>query len=123
MGLYAKKVTGGAAAALEIIFAFGITLAGRTIHTSYNHLSTIDVAIGDQVDMNTKIGEVGHTGVSSGAHLHWEVYDGAITRRHRMPDGAHGDPDRMSHVDPVQALRLEQQIASGRVTPGGSAPA
>ena len=98
-------------------------IGGRTIHTSYNHLSAINVAIGDQVGMTTKIGEVGHTGVSSGAHLHWEVYDGAITSRHRMPDGAHGDPNRMSHVDPIQGLRLEQQIASGRVAPGGSAPA
>jgi murein DD-endopeptidase MepM/ murein hydrolase activator NlpD len=99
-------------------------IGGKTIHTSYNHLSAINVSIGDQVDMNTKIGEVGHTGRSTGAHLHWEVFDGAITRRHRMPDGAHGDPNRMSHADPTQALRLEQQIASaGRVGPGGTAPA
>ena len=84
-------------------------IGGKTIHTSYNHLSAINVSIGDQVDMNTKIGEVGDTGNSKGYHLHWEVYDGAITRRHKMPDGQHGDPDRMSHVDPVQGLRLEQQ--------------
>jgi len=105
-------------------------IGGRTIHTSYNHLSAINVTLNQPVDMTTKIGEVGHTGQSTGAHLHWEVYDGAITRRHRMPDGQHGDPNRMSHVDPIQGLRLEQQMNSRvvdsrgrvRVIPGGAAP-
>ncbi len=40
--------------------------------TLYAHLSKITVKQGQKVSMGTKIGEVGNTGNSSGAHLHYE---------------------------------------------------
>ncbi|MGL4588853.1 MAG: M23 family metallopeptidase [Mycoplasmatales bacterium] len=36
----------------------------------YAHLSKINVASGSVVDVGSKIGEIGHSGYSSGAHLH-----------------------------------------------------
>jgi len=41
--------------------------------TSYAHLSRICVVNGEWVDGNTKIGEVGSSGVSTGPHLHFEI--------------------------------------------------
>ena len=46
--------------------------------TIYGHLSRIDVASGDVVAPNQRIGLVGSTGYSTGPHLHFEVRrDGA----------------------------------------------
>jgi murein DD-endopeptidase MepM/ murein hydrolase activator NlpD len=43
------------------------------IETLYAHLSRQQVAIGQQVAVGDKLGEVGNTGRSTGAHLHFEV--------------------------------------------------
>lgn len=39
----------------------------------YMHLSKIDVKVGDQVKRGDKVGEIGNTGGSKGAHSHWEI--------------------------------------------------
>jgi murein DD-endopeptidase MepM/ murein hydrolase activator NlpD len=41
--------------------------------TLYGHLSRIGVKVGDKVTVGQKIGAVGSTGHSTGAHLHYEV--------------------------------------------------
>ena len=46
---------------------------GAGLHTGYWHLSKIDVNVGQQVKAGDKLGEVGTTGLSTGAHLHWEM--------------------------------------------------
>ncbi len=45
-------------------------------YTTYNHLSSITVSVGDEVTVGDKIGEVGNTGNSFGSHLHFEVTQG-----------------------------------------------
>ena len=47
---------------------------GHAVTSIYMHLSKIDVKDGDLVKKGQKIGEVGHTGISTGPHLHWGVY-------------------------------------------------
>ncbi|NPA72083.1 MAG: M23 family metallopeptidase [Gammaproteobacteria bacterium] len=44
------------------------------LKTRYGHLSKRTVKVGDYVQKGDKIGEVGSTGRSSGAHLHYEVW-------------------------------------------------
>ena len=47
----------------------------------YMHLSKITCKTGDNVQRGTKVGEVGSTGRSTGAHLHWQIQtkDGGVT--------------------------------------------
>lgn len=46
---------------------------GAGLHTGYWHLSKIEVTVGQRVEAGDKLGEVGSTGLSTGAHLHWEM--------------------------------------------------
>ena len=65
-----------------VVLAEPLTVRGNTIvidHgwgvlTGYWHLSAIDVQVGQQVAPGDLIGKVGNTGLSTGAHLHWEMW-------------------------------------------------
>lgn len=46
---------------------------GRPLFTVYAHLSKIDVAEGQWVDVGQQVGLVGNTGFTTGPHLHFEV--------------------------------------------------
>jgi murein DD-endopeptidase MepM/ murein hydrolase activator NlpD len=67
-----------------IVLAEPITMLGNAIvvdHgwgllTGYWHLSSIEVQVGQQVAAGDLIGKVGSTGLSTGAHLHWEMWVG-----------------------------------------------
>lgn len=53
---------------------------GNGIITAYAHMSSISVAVGDDVGVGTMVGRVGSTGRSTGPHLHYEVLrDGRTT--------------------------------------------
>lgn len=46
---------------------------GSGLQTRYAHLSAIDVTVGQVLRAGDRVGAVGSTGVSTGAHLHFEV--------------------------------------------------
>ena len=70
-----------------VVLAEPLTVRGNTIlidHgwgllTGYWHLSSIDVQVGQFVEQGDMIGRVGNTGLSTGAHLHWETWVGGIS--------------------------------------------
>ena len=52
---------------------------GWGVMTGYWHLSEILVTVGQEVHAGDVIGRVGNTGLSTGAHLHWEVWAGGVS--------------------------------------------
>jgi murein DD-endopeptidase MepM/ murein hydrolase activator NlpD len=49
---------------------------GQGYMTYYGHLESIDVPVGDPVDAGATIGLVGSTGLSTGPHVHFEIWAG-----------------------------------------------
>ncbi|WP_430611165.1 hypothetical protein IGL01_002293 [Enterococcus sp. DIV0340] len=49
--------------------------------TYYGHLNSVDLAIGDKVTTNSRVGIMGSTGLTKGIHLHFEVWKGAQWQR------------------------------------------
>ncbi len=80
------RVPGGtpvhAAAAGTVVLAEPLTLWGNAVvvdHgwgvvTGYAHLSKIEVEVGQRVERGELIARVGNTGLSTGSHLHWEMW-------------------------------------------------
>ncbi|HEY77473.1 MAG TPA: LysM peptidoglycan-binding domain-containing protein [Thermoflexia bacterium] len=76
-----------APAAGTVVLAEPLTIRGNAVvidHgwgvlTGYWHLSSIEVTVGQEVQAGDVIGRVGNTGLSTGAHLHWEVWVGGIS--------------------------------------------
>ena len=81
---------------------------GGGIATGYGHMSRIAVAPGMAVRRGQVIGYVGSTGLSTGAHLHYEVYRGGQTV----------DPmsvrmvQHQQTVDPKQAAAFKARLKS-----------
>jgi len=51
---------------------------GWGVFSAYYHLSEVLVNEGQQVDQAELVGRVGNTGLSTGAHLHWEMRVGGV---------------------------------------------
>ncbi len=51
---------------------------GRGVYTGYWHQSAIMVNPGDEVVAGQQIGLIGSTGLSTAAHLHWEMWVGGV---------------------------------------------
>lgn len=49
---------------------------GLGVYSTYTHLSAVDVKVGDMVERGQAIAKVGSTGLSTGPHLHWEMWVG-----------------------------------------------
>jgi murein DD-endopeptidase MepM/ murein hydrolase activator NlpD len=64
---------------------------GGGLYSGYAHLNEILVAEGDAVEAGQQIATVGNTGLSTGAHLHWEVAsNGILLDGVRFTDGTNG---------------------------------
>ncbi len=62
-------------------YGYGNTILidhGKGLTSRYAHLSKIEVKVGDKVTTETKIGEVGMTGHTTGPHLHLEIRQNGI---------------------------------------------
>jgi murein DD-endopeptidase MepM/ murein hydrolase activator NlpD len=51
---------------------------GWGVLTGFWHLSTIEVEVGQAVEAGDLIARIGNTGLSTGAHLHWEMWVGGV---------------------------------------------
>lgn len=64
---------------------------GAGVLSGYGHLADFAVVEGQQVAAGDLIGHVGNTGLSTGAHLHWEISIGGIlVDALRFVDGTNG---------------------------------
>jgi murein DD-endopeptidase MepM/ murein hydrolase activator NlpD len=76
-----------ASAAGTVVLAEPLAVRGNVVFidhgwgvlTGYWHLSSIEVAVGQYVEQGEMIARVGNTGLSTGAHLHWEMWIGGIS--------------------------------------------
>ena len=57
-----------------VIIDHGV-IGGKSIMTGYAHQQSMTVRAGQRVDMGQQIGYVGTTGLSTGCHLHLQVYE------------------------------------------------
>ncbi|MCK9519693.1 MAG: M23 family metallopeptidase [Dehalococcoidia bacterium] len=64
---------------------------GGGVFSGYSHLSGFAVSEGQLVAAGDLLGYVGNTGLSTGAHLHWEMYVGGVgVDALRFVDGSNG---------------------------------
>jgi murein DD-endopeptidase MepM/ murein hydrolase activator NlpD len=72
---------GGMVVLAEQLFVRGNAVVldhGGGVFTGYWHLSELNVQPGDRVALGQRLGAVGSTGLSTGAHLHWEMRVGGL---------------------------------------------
>lgn len=69
------SVTSSSAYGNRLIIDHGTGPDGHLV-TSYNHAQSYVVAAGDHVSAGQEIGSIGSTGLSTGCHLHFQVWKG-----------------------------------------------
>ena len=89
---------------------------GGGFGTGYGHMSRIAVSAGSHVQAGQVIGYVGSTGVSTGPHLHYELYKG----------GAPVNPMSVSftvtnQVDPAELAAYKARLAQLKTVKAGAA--
>jgi murein DD-endopeptidase MepM/ murein hydrolase activator NlpD len=88
------------------------------IGTSYSHMSRIAVAPGTRVRQGQVIGYVGSTGLSTGPHLHYEMYRGGQVIDPRSVRFA-----SRSLLEGQELIAFRTRLQSLLATPLGAAPA
>jgi len=94
---------------------------GGGIGTGYGHLSRIAVAYGQRVRAGEIIGYVGSTGLSTGPHLHYEMYRGGRTVN---PLGARYETfttTTVARIDPKELAAFKAKLAQYKaIRPGAT---
>jgi len=79
-GVPVVSTEGGVVVKAQLAEAWGnivVVQHDGTYSTSYSHLKSMNVKQGDKVEKGQKIGVVGHTGLSTKDHLHFELLKNA----------------------------------------------
>lgn len=94
---------------------------GRVIHTTYAHMKAQStLSVGDTVTSDTKIGEMGSTGHSTGPHLHLDIHEvgkGSYDYQNHAPNEKMADGrtylERMQSqwIDPVSVISGESGMS------------
>jgi murein DD-endopeptidase MepM/ murein hydrolase activator NlpD len=74
--------TGGTVVLADQLVVRGNALVldhGWGVLTGYWHLSAIEAQVGQRVEQGDLIGRIGNTGLSTGSHLHWEMWVGGVS--------------------------------------------
>ena len=68
----------------------------------YAHMSKVHAVVGQKVDLNTKLGEVGATGWATGNHLHLEIRKNGVSQNPIgiLPQYKIGDVYKSTHIIP-----------------------
>ena len=91
---------GGVVTLAADLFYTGYTLVidhGMGLYSLYAHMSELGAEVGDEVRAGDRIGAVGMTGRSTGAHLHWGV----------TLNGATIDPALLLNESDLRAIQLD----------------
>lgn len=82
---------------------------GVTYQTTYAHLASIKVKLGDNVSQGQVIGVKGNTGDSTGIHLHFEIHVGGRNGWNNVVDPFHYVTDRVVQVS--NKVKTVQELA------------
>lgn len=66
--------TGGSFGGFGNVIIITHSIGGQQYETLYAHLKSVSVKVGQKVQQGQKIGVRGHTGNSTGEHLHFEIH-------------------------------------------------
>lgn len=89
---------------------------GAGVFTRYAHLSKIVVKVGDSLSIGQKLGELGHSGLSDGPHLHFELGTRAAAFNACSP------PQNFDLVHDASKLRMMTHAEAARAQPVTLAP-
>ena len=81
VGAEVKAANSGRVVLSTMLYASGNTVLidhGLGLFSAYNHLSALNVQVGDMVTAGQVIGLTGSTGVSTGPHLHFTLWVGDV---------------------------------------------
>lgn len=96
----------------------------QIVYTTYAHLSSIDVTLGDTIEEGEKLWEVGETGNATGPHLHFQIEINQDGNHPFFPKGCGGTIDeivnegtcfdqvRKSTIDPIYFLEVSTKLST-----------